>query len=402
MDFNPRWHEHLFGDCPLNSFGTGKGLCPSLSQKSKAKEEVKEEGEGTSQKSKAGLCSSLTQKSSWFSYHGTSMTCAVVAVCQNSLNKSEMVFGDPARNDHKHPRAGQAAAMEYGKGTYETTAGRGVYSTTDWRQALNYAPPYVVLPENVARDDHVIRKGKNLPEITSQVVLLVRTPGSLEKVGIFLKVHQARKPSWHHQQDLEGNAFDLGTNWAAVDMDTWIDSVIEEKGGTIEEVRQKGFIRWMLEKGATFDTETYDCLNYRMKFDPEIHKRQSCGEMQKEAQTTHTGEARWTNMDGQCYEVISSGCAIVGFFVGYGVALCKEKNGLCASRKGQAESTINWELMPPLCRLDDVDAKNEKVVAKRHQKTEAAGSSSAGQADAGDTHNDNEPLNPENVDDYPE
>ena len=160
----------------------------------------------------------------------------------------------------------------------------------------------------------------------------------------------------------------------------------------------------MHEKKATFETDEMkdDCLKRQLKLDPEIHKRQSRGDMQRDAQAGHTGEARWTNMDGQCYEVMSSGCAIVGFFVGYGVALGKEKNGLCTSRTLQAESTIDWGMVPPLCRLDDVDAKNEKVVAKRHQKTEAAGSSSAGQADAGDTHNDNEPLNPENVDDYPE
>ena len=114
-DYNPRWHEHLFGDCPLNSIGTGKGLCPSLSQKSKVKEEVKEEGQGTSSRSTGtgkDLCSSLTQKSSWFSYHGTSITSAIVSLCLNSLNKSEKVFGDPAPNDVKHPRAGQAAAKE--------------------------------------------------------------------------------------------------------------------------------------------------------------------------------------------------------------------------------------------------------------------------------------------------
>ena len=31
-------------DSPLNSIGTGKGLCPSLSQKSKVKEEVQQYG----------------------------------------------------------------------------------------------------------------------------------------------------------------------------------------------------------------------------------------------------------------------------------------------------------------------------------------------------------------------
>ena len=180
-------------------------------------------------------------------------------------------------------------------------------------------------------------------------------------------------------------------------MDTWMDRVIEAKGGTIEEVHQKGFIRWMLQKERTFDTETMqdDCANYQMRLDPELLKRHSRGDMQQDAQTTHTGEARWTNMDNQCYEAISSGCAIVGFFVGYGVAQGKKTSDLCASRLDNAECTIDWQLMPPLCRPDDVDAKNEKIVVSRQEKTEAAGASNeaAGpsNADASDTHDDYDP-----------
>lgn len=173
-DYNPRWHKHLFGDCPLNS----------------GKEEVKEEeGQGTSSRSTGtgkDLCPSLTQKTSWFSYHGTSITSAIVALCLNSLNKSERVFGDPAPNDDKHPRAGQEAKA-YGDGTYEATVQRGIYTSTSWKKALSYASPYVVLPEK-----DVWQKGKT-PEIQAQIVLLVRTPGSLEKVGIALQVGAAGK-----------------------------------------------------------------------------------------------------------------------------------------------------------------------------------------------------------------
>ena len=92
-------------------------------------------------------------------------------------------------------------------------------------------------------------------------------------------------------------------------------------------------------------------------------------------------------MDDCCFEAISSGCAIVGFFVGYGVSLGKKSTDLCASRAMDAECTINWDLMPPLCRPDDVDDKNKRVVASRRAKTEAADSSSAG---AGDTRGDSD------------
>ena len=60
------------------------------------------------------------------------------------------------------------------------------------------------------------------------------------------------------------------------------------------------------------------------------------------------------------------------------------------------ECTIDWMMMPPLCRPDDVAAKNEKIAASRQEKTEAAGSSSA---DTGDTDEDSDHcLNPERLD----
>ena len=114
-------------------------------------------------------------------------------------------------------------------------------------------------------------------------------------------------------------------------------------------------------------------------------------------QQTHTGEARWTNMDSQCYEVISSGCAIVGFYVGYGVAMGKQTSDLCKSRKEDAETTINWDLMPPLCRPDDVEVKNTKIEEKRQKKDAEAGSSSAQGSGYAQVEED-DPLNPEGVD----
>ena len=71
------------------------------------------------------------------------------------------------------------------------------------------------------------------------------------------------------------------------------------------------------------------------------------------------------------------------------------KSGLCSSRMEHVECTIDWMMMPPLCRPDDLGDKNDKITASRQVKTEAAGLSSA---DAGDAHDDNDPLNPEGVD----
>ena len=86
------------------------------------------------------------------------------------------------------------------------------------------------------------------------------------------------------------------------------------------------------------------------------------------AQTTHTGEERWSNLDNFCIECISSSCSIVGFFVGYGVALGKGSSDLCESRVKDAETNIDWRMMPPLCRLDDVDEKHKFLEETRRTK----------------------------------
>ena len=128
----------------------------------------------------------------------------------------------------------------------------------------------------------------------------------------------------------------------------------------------------MLEK----ETRTYDtpqwrdlCGKSQMCFDPKLQKRVK--EMQVKAQKTHTGEERWTNVDRHFIEVCSSSCAIVGFSVGYSVALGKKNNGLCQSRQGDAEVTIDWDLMPPLCRPDNVNEKHAEIKENRQKKRKA-------------------------------
>ena len=105
-----------------------------------------------------------------------------------------------------------------------------------------------------------------------------------------------------------------------------------------------------------------------MRFDPEIQERSDRWAMQMKAQTTHTGEERWTNVNSDLDEVFSSGCSIVGLFVGYSVAQGNKSNDLCQSRSTDAETNIDWNMMPPLCRPDDVDEKNKWVEEQRRTK----------------------------------
>ena len=78
----------------------------------------------------------------------------------------------------------------------------------------------------------------------------------------------------------------------------------------------------------------------------------------KKAEGTHTGEERWCNMDQYFVETVSSTCAVVGFFVGYAVSLAKDSKEFCQSRQGQAELSVDWEILPPLCRAGNVEVRN--------------------------------------------
>eukprot|EP00974_Lingulodinium_polyedra_P005254 495551-Lingulodinium_polyedra.AAC.1 len=62
--------------------------------------------------------------------------------------------------------------MPYAEGHYETAFGRGVYSSSEWAKARGYAAP---------------RAAPKASKATASIVLLVRSPGSLEKVGVVFK-----------------------------------------------------------------------------------------------------------------------------------------------------------------------------------------------------------------------
>ena len=233
-DYDPLFHSHIFEGCPLNSKegkssnGKGKGLCPSRHQKSSLGEEGKssteegkdlcpspEEGKSSTEDGK-DLCPSLYEKSSWLGYHGTSITSAIVSVAMNWINRSEKVFGEPGPNDKQHPRAGQQA-KDYAEGSYETAIQRGIYTTMQWPKGLSYAAsPYARLPA---------------AQVVAQIVLLVRVPGSLEKVGVSVQVAQAGKKSYLNQRDLEGNPLRLARNWAVLDMEKTLETVIKAARG---------------------------------------------------------------------------------------------------------------------------------------------------------------------------
>ena len=163
-------------------------------------------------------------------------------------------------------------------------------------------------------------------------------------------------------------------------MEKTLEEVIKAQGGETSEVGQKGFARWMLENEPTYSAPqwTADCNAYKMRFDPEILKISNRKAMQMKAQRTRTGEERCADIDHHCIECISSGCAIVGLFVGYSVDMGMKRTDLCASRLKDAELTIDWTPTPPRRRPDNIDDRNAAIKESREeaniQKATASGS----------------------------
>ena len=101
-------------------------------------------------------------------------------------------------------------------------------------------------------------------------------------------------------------------------------------------------------------------------------------------------------MDQWLLESMSSGCAIVGFFIGYSVAMGKATSRLCGSRVHEAETTIDWMMMPPMIRPDDLEIRTEESKTKR-QKAGPSSGDAQGSADT-DVDDEDDPNNPFGVD----
>ena len=62
---------------------------------------------------------------------------------------------------------------------------------------------------------------------------------------------------------------------------------------------------------------------------------------------------------------MSSHDAVVGFFVGYGPAESSATNHITFSRNNQAEVDLDWDMVPPFCRPDDIVTKNAELARRR-------------------------------------
>ena len=99
-------------------------------------------------------------------------------------------------------------------------------------------------------------------------------------------------------------------------------------------------------------------MNQTIPLDRELNKRNDRHAMQADADKSHIGERRWTNIDQCAFEVMSSHDAVVGFFVGYGPAESNAKNHITLSRNNQAEVDLGW----------DIVTKNAELARRRQMR----------------------------------
>ena len=110
-------------------------------------------------------------------------------------------------------------------------------------------------------------------------------------------------------------------------------------------------------------------MNQTIPLDRELKKRNDRHAMQADADNCHIDERRWTNIDQSAFEVMSSHDAVVGFFVGYGpVVSSNKKSHITKSRKKHAEVGLDWDMVPPICRPDDIKKKNAELERKRQER----------------------------------
>ena len=71
--------------------------------------------------------------------------------------------------------------------------------------------------------------------------------------------------------------------------------------------------------------------------------------MEREARRRHTGEEAWTNMGIDGIECVSSGCQVIGCFVGY-CGYNASSSTITPSRKGQFHNLWDDTQLPAMMR----------------------------------------------------
>ena len=127
-----------------------------------------------------------------------------------------------------------------------------------------------------------------------------------------------------------------------------------------------------------------------LRLDIYLQKRAYRREMQIEAEQAHMGEKAWTNVDQYGVEIVSSHCAVVGFFVGYSPVVSSKSTSVTASRSHQAEWGMDWDSLPPWCRPNKPRRPLQERMAQSSQD-KARSSHEPAQSSQGQAQSSQEP-----------
>ena len=351
-DYDPDWWPDLFPDldsqeaAPSSGSGvhpghhqsaassgaapsSGSGVHPGRMELS-GPGQMFEEQPGRMEKVRKHPCNT---KSFWIQFHASNVYASLTCIGSNFIARSETQAGEEIAEDKR-------AEARIG---FETAGGgRGVYTSADWNKAMAYSVPMYVSNEH---------RG------VVKMVMMVRVPGDLSPDGVGVCFPALKTLPWKPGQKAkawwgyDGPHLQEMPKWIVVDRHNFADDLAAARGtaltaGMFEQLRAlphdadvAGSCRSIctgLHKGS-------------MPLNKKLQDRMSRHAMERDAKHGHTGETPWTNMTCDGLECVSSGCHVIGFFVGYSGYNANNKT-ITPSRRGQFHHIFDRSRMPSMMK----------------------------------------------------
>ena len=180
-----------------------------------------------------------------------------------------------------------------------------------------------------------------------------------------------KSPLW--QLDEKGVEIQLPSNWVLCSVGDHEEDILSELSADRMDVRSKGLFRHIRQNGMEVRLKSIleKTRSNTLRVDVGLQKRNQRREMQKDADKTHTGEARWTNVGSDGVEFMSSHNAVVGWFGVYS-PLYKKEHSMVRKSQELCEWGMRWDMVPPLCRPDNIEEKSTEV--RQQQQTTSSSS----------------------------
>ena len=245
-------------------------------------------------------------KSFWVQYHGSNVYAVLSAVGQNFLSKSEAHKYDPKwRPDftNKERMEWNKKQEDANKERYETAgAGRGVYTTQDFKKAVQYAVPLLL-------NKHWVK-----------MVLLLAIPGDLADQGVAVNFKTTKQ-----QMQTKQTGCQYLDKWTRIPKHIVVESAMRGFDQCHHARILKELHRWSgshMTQQCDFVERRCPTLNVamnegRFQVFHHLERVKSKQYMAEDSREGEYGEEVWTVISLDGLEVVSSQVHVIGFFVGY-------------------------------------------------------------------------------------